>query len=41
MKKVSELVMFTLFFSTLAGYGLTAGFFCFIGLAHLLGRVLA
>lgn len=31
MKKFAELVMFTLFFSSLAGMGLTAGFYCFIG----------
>lgn len=41
MKKVCELVMFTLFFSSLSGLGLTAGFFCFIGVARLLGRILA
>lgn len=27
MKKVAELIMYTLFFSSLAGFGLTAGFF--------------
>jgi|GEM_PF-894929 len=41
MKKVSELVMFTLFFSSLAGLGFTAGIFCFIGVARLLARILA
>lgn len=41
MKKVSEVVLFTLFFSSLSGLGLTAGFFCFLGVAELLGRVLA
>jgi hypothetical protein len=41
MKKVCELVSFTLFFSSLSGLGLTAGFFCFLGVAELLGRVLA
>ncbi|NIG74704.1 sodium:solute symporter [Klebsiella sp. Ap-873] len=41
MKKISELALFTLFFSNLSGLGLTAGFFCFIGVAQLLGRVLA
>ncbi|MBG6246998.1 MULTISPECIES: sodium:solute symporter [Symbiopectobacterium] len=40
MKKVSGLVMFTLFFSSLAGVGLTAGFYCFIAVAHLLSRLL-
>lgn len=40
MKKVAELVMFTLFFSSLAGLGLTAGVLCFFGVAQLLGRVL-
>lgn len=41
MKKVCEVVLFTLFFSSLSGLGLTAGFFCFLGVAELLGRVLA
>jgi len=36
VKKVAELVMFTLFFSSLTGLGLTAGFFCFIGISHWL-----
>lgn len=40
MKKVSELVMFTLFFASLAGYGLTAGFYCFIGMASYIGELL-
>ena len=31
MKKVAELVLFTLFFSSLAGLGLTAGFYTWIG----------
>lgn len=39
MKKVSELVMFTLFFSSLTGIGLTAGFYCFIGVFKLLWRI--
>ncbi len=40
MKKVAELVMFTLFFSSLAGMGLTAGFCSFIYTAKLLARVI-
>ncbi|WP_191923163.1 sodium:solute symporter [Pantoea agglomerans] len=36
MKKVCELVMFTLFFSSLAGLGLTVGFYSFIGVASML-----
>ncbi|WP_158784643.1 sodium:solute symporter [Pantoea sp. BAV 3049] len=40
MKKVSELIMFTLFFSVLSGFGLTAGFYCFIGVCQLLWRVI-
>ncbi|MGO3396471.1 sodium:solute symporter [Serratia proteamaculans] len=40
MKKVSELIMFTLFFSILAGIGLAAGFYCFVGTAALIGRVI-
>ena len=39
MKKVSELVMFTLFFSSLTGIGLTAGVYCFIGVCKLLWRI--
>ncbi|EMY0668513.1 MULTISPECIES: sodium:solute symporter [Serratia] len=38
MKKVFELIMFTLFFSSLAGIGVTAGFYCFVGTAALIGR---
>ena len=38
MKKVSELAMFTLFFSSLSGLGFTAGVF---GIARLLARALA
>lgn len=41
MKKIIELVIFTLFFSSISGLGLTAGFFCFIGVARLLGRAMA
>lgn len=41
MKKISELVMWTLFFSLLTGVGLTAGFYCFIGTAKLIVRVIA
>jgi hypothetical protein len=40
MKKVSELIMFTLFFSSLAGLGLAAGFYCFVGTSALIGRVI-
>lgn len=40
MKKLSELIMFTLFFSTLSGIGLTAGFTCFIGVSKLLLKVI-
>lgn len=40
MKKIAELIMFTLFFSSLAGLGLMGGVFCFIGVARLLARVL-
>lgn len=36
MKKVAELVMFTLFFSCLAGIGLTAGFYCWLGVPELI-----
>ncbi|MGP0904042.1 sodium:solute symporter [Serratia sp. CY76391] len=38
MKKVFELIMFTLFFSSLSGFGLAAGFFSFLGTAELIGR---
>lgn len=40
MKKISELIMFTLFFSSLAGIGLAAGLYCFVGTAALIGRVI-
>lgn len=40
MKKVSELVMLTLFFSSLSGLGLTTGFFAFIGVARLIARLI-
>ncbi|MGW8665715.1 sodium:solute symporter [Serratia ureilytica] len=40
MKKVLELIMFTLFFSSLTGFGLAAGFFSFLGTAELIGRVI-
>ncbi|EEP9438272.1 sodium:solute symporter [Salmonella enterica subsp. enterica serovar Reading] len=39
MKKVSELVMFTLFFTGLAGLGFTAGVFVFVGTARLIAEV--
>ncbi|MVF05183.1 sodium:solute symporter [Serratia marcescens] len=38
MKKVFELVMFTLFFSSLPEFGLAAGFFSLLGTAELIGR---
>lgn len=41
MKKFSELVMFTLFFSSLSGLGFTAGALCFFGIAKLLVRIIA
>lgn len=41
MKKVFELVMFTLFFSSLTGLGFTAGVLCFFGVAKLLGGILS
>jgi hypothetical protein len=40
MKKVFELVMFTLFFSSLSGLGFTAGAFCFFGVARLIARTI-
>jgi len=40
VKKVAELMMFTLFFSSLAGLGFTAGALCFFGVAKLLARTL-
>ncbi|KGA39561.1 sodium:solute symporter [Pectobacterium odoriferum] len=39
MKQVFKLAMLTLFFSSLAGVGVTAGFYCFVGGAQLLGRM--
>lgn len=41
MKKVCDLVMFTLFFSSLAGLGFTSGVFFFFGVAKLIARALA
>ncbi|KLW33700.1 sodium:solute symporter [Enterobacter hormaechei] len=41
MKKISELMMWSLFFSLLTGIGLTAGFYCFIGTVKLIARVIA
>lgn len=41
MKKVFELVMWTLFFSTLSGVGLTAGFYVWIGVLVWLREVWA
>ncbi|SWY00467.1 Uncharacterised protein [Klebsiella pneumoniae] len=41
MKKVFEVVVFTLFFSSLSGLGFTAGVCCFFGFARLLARSLA
>lgn len=40
MKKVSELIMWTMFFSVLGGIGLTAGFYCFMGVCQLLWRII-
>ena len=40
MKKVCELVMFTLFFSSLTGLGLTAGFYTWIGMLVWLREVI-
>lgn len=40
MKKVFELIMFTLFFSSLTGFGLAAGLFSFLGTAELIGRII-
>ncbi|ECO0851680.1 sodium:solute symporter [Salmonella enterica subsp. enterica serovar Newport] len=40
MKKVFELVMFTLFFSSLAGFGFTSGVLCYFGVAQLLSEML-
>ncbi|EKN6352664.1 sodium:solute symporter [Yersinia enterocolitica] len=39
MKKVFELVMWTLFFSTLGGIGVTAGFFGWLGMMIWLQEV--
>jgi len=41
MKKISELMKWSLFFSLLTGIGLTAGFYCFIGTVKLIARVIA
>lgn len=41
MKKALELVMWTLFFSALTGMGLTAGIFCYLGIAELIARLVA
>lgn len=41
MKKVTELVMWTLLFSSLSGIGFTAGFYCFIATARLIARVIS
>ncbi|KAA5923427.1 sodium:solute symporter [Pantoea sp. Bo_2] len=40
MKKVSELALLTLFFSSLAGMGLTTGFYCFFAVCDLLRRMI-
>ncbi|EHL2771753.1 sodium:solute symporter [Salmonella enterica subsp. enterica serovar Hvittingfoss] len=40
MKKVFELVMFTLFFSSLAGFGFTSGVLCYLGVAQLISEKL-
>lgn len=36
MKKVTELALLTLFFSSLAGMGLTAGFYCWLSMLELI-----
>ncbi|HDM8409516.1 TPA: sodium:solute symporter [Yersinia enterocolitica] len=41
MKKVFELVMWTLFFSTLGGIGLISGFIVWLGMVIWLREVLA
>lgn len=41
MKKVFELIMWTLFFSTLGGVGLTSGFYAWLGCVTWLREVLA
>lgn len=41
MKKVTDLVFFTLFFSSLVGLGFTAGIFAYFGVVDLIGRVLS
>jgi len=38
MKKVAELALLTLFFSGLAGLGLSAGFYCWLGVLELIVR---
>jgi hypothetical protein len=40
MKKVAELVLFTLFFFSLTGLGLTAGLFAWIGVLVWLREVI-
>lgn len=40
MRRVFELILFTLFFSILGGFGITAGFFCFYGVASMLRGVI-
>lgn len=40
MKKVAELVLFTLFFSSLTGLGLTAGFYAWIAVLVWLREVI-
>lgn len=41
MKKVSELVLLTLFFSTLVGFGLTTGLVAYFGIARLIVRAIS
>ncbi|MCK8543790.1 sodium:solute symporter [Yersinia ruckeri] len=41
MKKVFELIMWTLFFSTLGGFGLISGFYVWLGWIIWLREVLA
>lgn len=40
MKKATELMIWTLFFSSLVGMGFTAGAFCFLGSAEFIGKLM-
>ncbi|CAM6972387.1 Sodium:solute symporter [Enterobacter roggenkampii] len=39
MKKICDLVLITFVFFSIAGIGVTAGFFCFITVCKLLWRI--